>query len=250
MKKVIAILTAIVLVLAMGTTAFAAEFTPSVVEKDAPTIVEKNEGTTTVLGTIVDKNNAEVEKIEAGKLIITPVSKVDTSTQIPAESKVNLKKAYEELSKADIKLSDLISELDADIKESIGKDATVDHLVIRDMFDASLVDAQGNIRTIDADHRLVVTFNIGVAANTAVFAMKYNEEGKWESIYAIHNNGDGTVTCEFDHLCPIAFMVADADSAETGDNSVSLYVWVAIAAAAAAAIVVLFVLKKKAKTVA
>lgn len=250
MKKVIAILSAIVLVLAMGTTAFAAEFTPSVVEKDAPTIVEKTEGTSTIVATIVDKNNAEVEKVEAGKLIITPVSKADTSTEIPTESKVNLKKAYEELSKADVKLSDLINELDADVKEAIGKDATVDHLVIRDMFDASLVDAQGNLREIDADHRLVVKFNIGIAKDVPVFAMKYNKEGKWESVYAIHNNGDGTVTCEFDHLGPIAFMVADADSAETGDTSVSLYVWIAIAAAAAAAIVVLFVLKKKANTVA
>lgn len=250
MKKVIAILTAIVLVLTMGTTAFAAEFTPSVVEKDAPTLVEKTEGTTTYVGTIVDKNNAEVEKIEDDKLIITPISEVDTSTEIPAESKANLKKAYEELSKADVRLSDLIGELDADVKEAIGKDATVDHLVIRDLFDASLLDAQGNLRTIDTDHRLVVTFDIGIAKDAPVFAMKYNEEGKWESIYAIHNNDDGTVTCEFDHLCPIAFMVADADSAETGDNSVSLYVWIAVAAAAAAAIVVLFVLKKKANTVA
>lgn len=249
MKKVIAILTALVLVFCMGTTAFAAEFTPSVVEKEAPTVVETE---TDVAGNIVDKDNNVVEKIASDRLIVTPVAKVDNSTEIPAESKANLKKAYEQLSKADVKLSDLISELDADVKAAIGNDATVDNLVIRDLFDASFVDADGKLRVIDAEHRLVVKFDIGVAKDQAVFAMKYNEEGKWESIYAIHNNGDGTVTCEFDHLCPIAFMVADtSDSSATGDNSVSLYVWLAVAVVAAGAIVVLFVVKnKKEKTAA
>ena len=246
MKKVIAILTALVLVVCMGTTAFAAEFTPSVVEKDAPTVVVKTEGNNTYAGTIVDANGTEVEKIPSIKLIVTPVSKVETSTQIPAESKTNLKEAYAALSKADVKLSDLIKELDEDVKESLGKDVTVDDLIIRDLFDASLVDDNGALVTIDKDHRLVVTFDIGIEANKAVFAMKYNEEKKWESIYAIHNNGDGTVTCEFDHLCPIAFLVEGAaDSADTGDTSVSLFVWAGIAAVSAALIVVLFVVKRK-----
>ena len=246
MKKIIAILTALVLVVCMGTTAFAAEFTPSVVEKDAPTVVGKVEGGNSYAGTIVDKNGNEVEKIPYVELIVTPVSKVDTSTEIPAASKADLKEAYAALSKADVKLSDLIKELDDDVKASLGKDVTVDDLIIRDLFDASLVDNNGQLVTIDKDHRLVVTFDIGIEKGKAVFAMKYNEEKKWESIYAIHNNGDGTVTCEFDYLCPIAFLVeGEADSSDTGDTSVSLLVWAGIAVVSAALIVVLFVIKRK-----
>ncbi len=251
MKKVVAILTAVILVLSIGTTAFAAEFIPSVVEKEAPTVVEQVVGGVTAAGTIVDKSGQVVETISPDRLIITPVSKVETSTEIPKEAADKLKEAYEQLSKADVKLSDLIDELDDDVKEALGNEAHVDHLIIRDLFDASLVDANGELVQIDAEHRLVVKFNIGIEKGKAVFAMKYNENNEWEPVTAIHNNGDGTVTCEFDHLCPIAFLVEDtSSSAQTGDNSVSLYVWVAIAAVAAGLMVVLVILKNKKEKIA
>lgn len=248
MKKILAILTTAVIVLCMGTTAFAAEFTPSVSEKDAPTIVQPE---TDVAGTVVDSKGNVTENIAVGMVVITPVSKSNTSDKIPAAAKQQLEKAYNEVKKSDTKLSTIMSALNDAVKKALGEGKTADDLVIRDLFDVTVLNEDGNERQFSEDNRLVLTFNLGVAADAHVFVAKYNSEGVWESAYSVTNNGDGTVTCEFSHLCPIALMVENtADSATTGDNSVSVFVWAGIALVAAALIVVLFVVKKKDKTAA
>ena len=76
--------------------------------------------------------------------------------------------------------------------------------------------------------------------------MTYND-GQWEPIRETRNNGDGTVTCLFEHLCPVAFFVEERavqTSAEVSaplqneeppqpDNS-GVAVWAGIGAAVAA----------------
>lgn len=252
MKKVIAIFTVVILVLSLGTTAFAAQIIPSVEEKDAPVVVapaDKTQADTAAV--IVDTDYKVIKEVSATKLIVTGVANADTSTEIPAESKADLKAAYTQLSNAKTKLSVIIPAMNDIVKKALGNGKNADNLIVRDLFDVSLVCEESNKLLLDEEHRLVVTFNIGVKKDQFVTAMKYNTTtDAWETIYKVTNNGDGTVTCEFDHLCPIAFLVEGGDAAQTGDDSVSLYVWVAIAAVAAGLIVVLFVIKNKKEKIA
>lgn len=265
MKKVIAILIAVVLLFSIGTTAFAANFTPSVEEKDAPTVVAPSEGSIkqeikdqikeedTVAVIVHSKTDKVAKEVHESKLVVTSVAEKDESKEIPKEAKEDLEKAYEVLSVKDKKISQIIpadvSKAVTDtVKKEIGADKTADDLIVRDLFDVSLVCEESNELLIDEAHHLLLTFNLGVKKGEFVTTLKFNPEtDKWETIRDTKNNGDGTVTCEFDHLCPIAFLVekTDSNSAQTGDASVSLYVWVAIAAAAAALIVVLVVAKNK-----
>jgi len=52
---------------------------------------------------------------------------------------------------------------------------------------------------------LSIDFNLGVAAGEKVATFVYID-GKWNNVETT-NNGDGSVTCVFDALCPVAFAV-------------------------------------------
>lgn len=53
---------------------------------------------------------------------------------------------------------------------------------------------------------LTVDFNLGVAADEKVVTFTYID-GKWAEIESTTNNGNGTVTCVFEDICPVAFAV-------------------------------------------
>lgn len=59
---------------------------------------------------------------------------------------------------------------------------------------------------------LNVSFDLGVDAEETVVVMTYVEvdgEMKWVEIESVTNNGDGTVSCVFEDICPVAFAVLD-----------------------------------------
>ena len=269
MKKVIAIFITVILVLSIGTTAFAAEFTPSVVEKEAPTVVPPTQGQikeeikeqikeeNTIAVVVHTESDNVAHELSHSELVVTSVAKVDESNKIPQEAKEDLEQAYKDLADKNKKLDDVIpaevtKAITEEVKKELGEEKTVNDLIVRDLFDVTLLDDEAHETLIDDEHHLLLTFNLGIKNDEYVTAIKFNPStDKWETIRDVVNNGDGTVTCEFDHLCPIAFLVEDtADSAQTGDDSVSLYVWIAIAAVASGLIVVLFVFKNKKEKIA
>lgn len=265
MKKVLAILMAVVLLFSIGTTALAANFTPSVEQKDAPTVVPPSQAVIkeeikqqineqdTVAVIVHTETDKVAKEIHESKLIITSVANKDTSTEIPAEAKKDLDKAYEDFSAKNKKISQVIpadvnKAITNTVKEEIGAEKTADDLIVRDLFDVTLICDESNELLVDDAHHLLLTFSLGIKKDEFITVIKFNpEKDKWETIRSVVNNGDGTVTCEFDHLCPIAFLVEKtaSNSAQTGDDSVSIYVWIAVAAAAAALIVVLIIAKSK-----
>lgn len=52
---------------------------------------------------------------------------------------------------------------------------------------------------------MTVEFDLGIAANAELMVMAY-VDGEWVEIPST-NNGDGTVLCEFENVCPVAFIV-------------------------------------------
>ena len=51
-----------------------------------------------------------------------------------------------------------------------------------------------------------IDFAMGVEADAKVAVFTYID-GKWNEIVSAVNNGDGSVTCVFEDLCPVAFAV-------------------------------------------
>ena len=103
-----------------------------------------------------------------------------------------------------------------------------------------------------------ITFDLGVAADVPIYVMTYDEETKeWDPIVKTVNNGDGTVTCTFEHLCAITFSmplaVEEPEEPQTpGLNLAKILPWIivliaAIVVAIVVLVIILIIKKKKEK---
>ena len=138
MKKIVVILSAILLVVALAVPSFAASLTPSVEQKGAPTVVSATD--------------ADGNAFADGEVIVTPVSAADSADAAFADG---LKAAYEQI-KAAATLTDIAPSIGDYLKE-IGSEASVEDLVVRDLFDVSVTGAAAESSPI------TVRFNLGLS---------------------------------------------------------------------------------------
>jgi hypothetical protein len=230
MKKFICLLTVLLMMTTLVCPVFAAEgFVPSISDKEEPDIVVDDEG---VAGIIRGEDGEIVDKVPGSCLVITPISEAETSTEIPEDSRKELLYVYKELLEGDMTLP----------YEEDGLDP--DTMVIRDLIDASWLCEEHPEMLEPEGVTIDLTFDIGVDADTKVYVYVYID-GEWTPVPVV-NNGDGTVTCTFEKICPIAFCVAAGTGtppAQTGDTFSTA--WVVLMVASAAALVAAFSLRRK-----
>lgn len=236
MKKTLCLITVMALVLSLACTVFAAQddFVDSITYKGAPELVPDEDGN---IGVLYDEDGQVIDEIGNDCLVITSIADIDKSDKIPEDAKNELKEVYEALMDGSMKLP---YEGDED-------------MVIRELIDASWLcvgtseDHEAMLKPEGVT--LELTFDLGVGKDVDVTVMTY-VDGKWSPIVSVKNNGDGTVTCVFEEICPIAFSVPVKDNtppAQTGDQT-DLALWIGImcvSALALAAVVVLFIRKNK-----
>lgn len=186
MKKLICVLVAVMVMLAVACPALAEEATPSVKYEAAPNfknLVDEN-GNELGVGAIYDAEGKVVGYVSVSDLKIT--------------------------SYAD---SDLIKELAAKIAS--GEAGIDSKLNVIELFDISWADES----KLAEGQTLQLTFELGVEKDVEVTVMTYNETTQvWEPIAKVVNNGDGTVTCTFEHFCVVA-MAVNADNGNNGGNN-------------------------------
>lgn len=287
MKKMISIVLALILCFALAGSVLA-DFTPSVTYKGVPEFTDAN-GTADdgcrIIGYVLHGDErigevhcnanghiyATVEKIhengcgEGHKcLLLTPLSEAETDKEIPEDSRDLLLWVYEQILSIGMKFIQC-AELDAYIKEQLGEDKTVEDLVVRDLFDVTVLcqeleeylEPEGNVVCLD--------FELGLEPGSFVAVVAY-KNGQWQMIENVEVLEDGTVTCTtFEHFCPVAILVADEqmgaadgvggnnghvpasdDAPDTGVSANnSVYVWIGVAAAALVALVALYVVQRK-----
>lgn len=238
MKKIVVILSAILLVVALAVPSFAAGFTPSVVQKGAPTVVSATD--------------ADGNAFADGEVIVTPVSAADSADAAIADG---LKAAYEQI-KAAATLTDIAPSIGDYLKE-IGSEASVEDLVVRDLFDVSVTGAAAESSPI------TVRFNLGLSQSATLIVLHNYEGSNWEIIPKdrVKQNADGTVDVTFDSFSPVAFVcrikqeTADTltpstnapSSPQTSDNGVLRVAGVAALGLGCAAVIGSVVASKKRK---
>lgn len=192
MKKIVVILSAILLVVALAVPSFAAGFTPSVEQKGAPTVVSATD--------------ADGNAFADGEVIVTPVSAADSADAAIADG---LKAAYEQI-KAAATLIDIAPPIGDYLKE-IGSEASVEDLVVRDLFDVSVTGAAAESSPI------TVRFNLGLSQSATLIVLHNYEGSNWEIIPKdrVKQNADGTVDVTFDSFSPVAFVVDKQETADT-----------------------------------
>lgn len=219
MKRIASVFIAIVMILSLSCAVFADEFVPSIGEKGEPKLI----------GIELIENGEVVGSIEPECLLVTAISRVNLSEEIPDDAADLLLQVYKALRDGTSNLPVLENE----------------ELVIRDMLDISLVCEECAALLEKDGVSLKLTFDLGVAADAVVKAFTYKND-KWSAIANVTNNGDGTVTCTFEHLCPVAFAISTMnDAGNAGDAfRTELIVWTIAMVVSAAALVVVISRRK------
>ena len=197
MRRIICLLVALLVCVGLTMSAMAVEndFVPSVTYKDGPEVRSAVMDGEDVSDCIV------VTTLEQGE---------DKSTDITDEDRDLLKEVYE------------------DLRDGTATLPMEEDYVIRDLVDVSFKFAGCRNNEDHADKEakleeegvtLMLTFALGIRAHEeiAVFAFI---DGQWVRIENVKNNGDGTLTCEFEKLCPVAFVVESKEGSDvptTGD---------------------------------
>ncbi len=230
MKRVFACIAMLAILVSLCVPAFAAEadFTPSVENKPAPDVVP-GEG---YVALIHDKDGNVIEKVGEDCLVITAVGELENSKDIPEEARELLEKVHDELTEGSMELP----------YDKFGDELEGKKMVIRDLFDVSLVCQEHPPILEQEGNTMDVKLDLGINKGVDVYVMAY-VDGKWEPIVKAVNNGDGTITCTFDKICPVAISVVDGDLTPptvTGDLAVDAK-WFIVGGIALAAIVVLTV---------
>lgn len=221
MRRIVCLLTVMLLCMALVLpgAAFADSFVPSVTYKDGPIIVEG------------DLSGEDVEDC----LVVTSILAAENkTTDIRQESRDLLLEVYAKLSDGSMQLP---------LEGSY---------VIRELVDISYKQSAcvepGHIHEAELakpDVDITVTLDLGIGKNVDVKVLHYHD-GQWQSVKSVVNNGDGTLTCVFEHFCPVAFCVeesvVDDGPAQTGDTAgrqLGLWMGAMVLSAAAAAVLVM-----------
>ena len=223
MRRMICLLGVLLVCATLVCPALAADtFVPSIGYKDGPDVEDAQMGDTGVGDCVVVTSIAQAE---------------DKSTDITQDARDLLLDVYKKLSDGSMK-------------------PPVEGYVIRELVDVNFKqtacvenDAHNHAEELAKDGTTIkVTFDLGVAKSTKVVVKTYTN-GAWEDVVAVTNNGDGTVTVEFEHFCPVAFCVeqdAEVPPSQTGDEAgQNMFLWIALMVLSLAAIVVLVILGRK-----
>lgn len=227
MKNLMSIIVVLMFVMAMTCPAFATEdtFVPSISEKEGPKIVADEDGN---VGVIEDEDGNVIDLVPGPCLVITPIAKVDESTMIPEDARELLKDVYEQLITGEMEIP--AEKLDPDIEG--------DEIVIRDLVDLSWLCEEHPEMLEPEGVTLRITLDVAIDPEDLLYVMVYID-GEWQPIVEVINNGDGTVTCVFEELCPVAFIIAeDRDVPSTGMMEGDLLFWTILMVSAAAVMVV------------
>ena len=246
MRRILCVLTVLLLCMSMVLPVFAADdgFVPSITYKPNPELVPvQGEDGEEYIGYVRDQDGNILSGVSEGCLRITPIAYVwDEEIEVPEKIEELLLFIYNSLNDGSMEMPYEKHEADLDPA----------NMVVRDLFDArwsceehpKMLEPEGVV--------LELTFDLGVVADAQIFVQTYDEVTKeWSPIVDVVNNGDGTVTCTFEHLCAIEFSmpVKAATSAPVVEaQKPNVLPWIIILIAAACAAVAVVVVKNKKKT--
>ena len=241
MRRLICAVAALLLCVALAGPAYAVEepFVPSITYKPMPQIVPvTGEDGHEHLGVILDENGAVMGYVDEGCLVVTPIAYIwDKTQEVPEGVRRLLMFVYDGLTSDEMVLPYDQCDTDADPSD----------IIIRDLFDARW-GCQNHCEIVNHDGVVFeMTFDLGVDADAEIFVMTYDEDTNvWSPIVNVINNGDGTVTCTFEHLCAVAFsMTLESAAGAITEATSDAVLWITVMVAAAAAVVVLLVSRNK-----
>ena len=244
MRKIICLLIALVMCLSIAAPAFAADngFVPSITYKPEPEIITvKDEKGEDAVGVIRNDKGEIVDYVDHGCFRITPIAHVwDPEIEVPDYIEELLLFVYEGLNDESLTIP----------YEKFNANLNPDDMVIRDLFDIRWFCDEHRALLEQKGNSLDIIFDLGVVSDAQIFVASYDEATKeWTPIVKTVNNGDGTVTCTFEHFCAMSFSMPLAGTSAPVDNAqpANLLLWIIILVLAVAAFVTVVIIKNRKK---
>lgn len=236
MKKAVSLIVAMLMCISLVAPVCAAEFVPSITDKNAPEIVgQTDEDGNVIVGHVLDDEGNIIDVVYDTDIVVTPVSQAEESDEIPEEAKDQLLEVYGQLEDG----SEILP------YGQIDEDLDPDDMVIRDVIDISWVSSDPDSVT-PTDGNVSLTFDLGVAPGTNVYVFTY-QDGSWIPAIDVVNNGDGTVDLILENFGPVVFSVEageDSKPSQTGDT-MDITLWVALMAVSAVALIAVVCFRRK-----
>ena len=218
MKKLICLITALLMCMMVTVPAFAAQddFVDSIEIKDAPEVEDA------VVGG---------ESVGSAMVVTSILQAMEQSTGITQEERDHLLEVYEAVNTNKVQ-------------------PPVEHedYVITSMVDVSFVGTDLEENLEEGKAGVTVTFNLGVQAVTTVEVFTY-VNGQWFAASNVVNNGDGTITATLDYLGVVAFCMDASGEAlppATGDLAIGdIALWGGMLVVSGAMLVCVILMRRK-----
>lgn len=267
MRKAISLLTAIILLLGLACPALATEFVPSITYKPTP---EVDKAVLTVPQLPGEDKPEEQEEINVhGCIVVTSITQAEEkTTDIAQEDRDLLLDVYDQLADGSMSLFTIPEEYfedqeteatgsqeeaEATTHPNLGMSYEDKNYVVVQLVDVSFaksvcIDDGHEHKEVLAreDVNATLDFDLGVSADAVVVVLHFHD-GKWEPVTSTVNNGDGTVTCVFEHFCPVAFCIEAEDLEAPQQADYSWLIWLVLLVVCAAAVTVLVIYREKNK---
>lgn len=221
-------------------------FVPSITYKPEPELVNVvGPDGKEYVGVIKDANGEIISYVDHGCLLITPIAHVwDDEIVVPEDVERLLLFVYNSLSDGSMQIP----------YEKHGEELDPADMVIRDLFDARWGCTE-HPKMLEPEGVVVeITFDLGVVAEAQIFVQTYDEAAdQWDPIVKTVNNGDGTVTCTFEHLCAIEFSMLRAGAAPVTvqtETKPAVLPWIILLILALVAVAAIIIVKSRKKTAA
>ncbi len=226
-KKVFATILCFIMAVGMSFTAFAAEFTPSVSAKSAPTVVGFSASNgTKYAAAIYGSDGKLIKNVPEGNLIITPYSKMNSAQN--SQIKNNLQSSYNQIQAAN-SFVDLCPGVAGAVK-AYSASINVNNLVAKDLFDVSVTGEYADLLN-QAGNYIEIKFNLSASSDALASVLQY-VNGEWVAISPANIIRNGfEVTLRLDNAGSVVFLydkdvLPDADpnapkSPNTGEMSMT-----------------------------
>lgn len=269
MRKAICLLTAMILCMGLIFPAFALDFVPSISYKPTPEVGKA----ILELLTPSEEQPEEKETIDIhGCIVVTSVTQAEEkTTDITQEDRDLLLNVYAELSVGNMDLFALPEEYleeqatgatgegesqeapESPTHTNMGMSYENKNYVVVQLVDVSFaktvcIDDGHAHREVLAreDVNATLDFDLGVSKDAVVVVLHFHN-GVWQPVTETVNNGDGTVTCVFEHFCPVAFCI-EAEGLEAPQKTdLSWLLWLILLVVCAAAVAFLVIYREKSK---
>lgn len=198
-----------------------ANFTPSVEAKPAPDVVLDGE----IAAVIKDGAGNVVDTVMRPELIITPASEKHEAVA---------QKITDNLVRAEIRINEIahVGQLTPELEQALLRaqkenkiphinDVKVEDLVVRDLFDVSVV-RDGQVIAIPNGHTITFSIQTDLSDDVLHFVLHNPVNHDWEVLEEAQAMHDGIITITVDSLGPFAIVVdgaADLDVDPSGPSS-------------------------------